>query len=111
MNVPTLSALKHGDLVPTATPPVQELTIPVAEPPAFVTVRSSAGGSDTEAVHVLCGDSDADCSPDAVDNCPLTFNPLQEDADLDGIGDVCDNCGAVFNADQRDTDGEVRQPL
>ena len=116
VNVPTLSALKHGDLVLTATPPVQELTIPVAEPPAFVTVRSSAGGSDTEAVHVLCGDSDADCIPDAVDNCPVTFNPDQLDADGDGVGDVCDNCTSVANGSstfpagdpriQRDTDGD-----
>ena len=53
VNVPTLSALGQGDLVLTPTPPVQELTITLAEPPAFVMVQSSAGGTDTEAVHTM----------------------------------------------------------
>jgi hypothetical protein len=35
-------------------------------------------------------DSDFDSVPDFLDNCPLTFNPLQEDSDFDGAGDVCD---------------------
>ena len=104
VNVPTLSALGQGDLVLTPTPPVQELTITLAEPPAFVMVQSSAGGTDTEAVHTLCGDSDADCIPDAVDNCPVTFNPDQFDTDGDGVGDVCDNCPTTPNIDQADAD-------
>ncbi len=35
-------------------------------------------------------DTDFDSVPDVVDNCPLTFNPLQEDADFDGMGNACD---------------------
>ena len=106
VNVPTLSALGHGDLALSATPPVQELTIPASEPPAFVTVHSTAGGTDTEAVHVICSDTDADCIADAVDNCPLTFNPLQEDGDVDGVGDVCDNCPVTSNPGQEDGDSD-----
>lgn len=36
-------------------------------------------------------DSDGDGIPDAIDNCPSTYNPDQSDVDGDGIGDVCDN--------------------
>jgi len=54
----------------------------------------------------LCGDPtlaiiydhDYDGIPDAIDNCPLTYNPTQEDTDSDGLGDACDTC--------TDTDGD-----
>jgi hypothetical protein len=104
--VPTLTSLGQGDLTLSAAPPLQELTLAVAEPPAFVTVQSSAGGSDTEAVHIICSDTDADCVADDVDNCPVTFNPGQEDGDSDGVGDVCDNCPDTANTDQLDADGD-----
>jgi len=51
----------------------------------------------------LANDMDLDGVAEAVDNCPVTANPLQEDGDLDDVGDACDNCIAVANADQRDT--------
>jgi len=35
-------------------------------------------------------DVDKDSVPDAIDNCPSKYNPLQLDADNDGIGDVCE---------------------
>ncbi|MCU1277878.1 MAG: Metal dependent amidohydrolase, partial [bacterium] len=45
------------------------------------------------------GDADGDGIPDAMDNCPTTFNPIrpvdngvQPDADGDGRGDACDAC-------------------
>ncbi len=38
---------------------------------------------------VVTSDTDNDGIADAVDNCPLHANPLQEDFDNDGIGDAC----------------------
>jgi hypothetical protein len=35
-------------------------------------------------------DDDGDGVLDAVDNCPWTYNPLQEDANGNGIGDACE---------------------
>ena len=36
-------------------------------------------------------DDDGDDVLDAVDNCPVTFNPAQADADEDAIGDACED--------------------
>jgi len=36
------------------------------------------------------GDSDRDGVPDSQDNCPNTYNPIQQDTDHDGIGDACE---------------------
>lgn len=35
-------------------------------------------------------DSDDDGILDALDNCPLVYNPFQEDEDEDGVGDACE---------------------
>ncbi len=51
-------------------------------------------------------DQDGDGVPDAIDNCPTTYNPDQADADGDGVGDACDNCVHTPNTDQADTDGD-----
>jgi hypothetical protein len=34
-------------------------------------------------------DFDRDCIPNADDNCPAIFNPLQVDLDKNGIGNAC----------------------
>ncbi len=48
----------------------------------------------------LSPDSDSDGFPDATDNCPYFFNPLQEDTDEDGVGDACCCAGpSVGNVD------------
>ncbi len=51
-------------------------------------------------------DSDGDGIPDAVDNCPLAFNPTQADTDGDGIADACDNCPTLANHCQQDSNGD-----
>ncbi len=74
-------------------------------------------------------DSDGDGIADGSDNCPLTYNPLQEDYDGDLIGDSCDlctdsdndgygdpgfpintcdvdNCPTTYNPNQEDYDGD-----
>jgi hypothetical protein len=60
-------------------------------------------------------DLDLDAIQNSTDNCPWSYNPVQEDLDLDGKGDVCDddldgdgvlnsvdNCMKTINPDQKD---------
>ncbi len=52
-------------------------------------------------------DYDSDGIHDLADNCPYTYNPLQEDSDCDGTGDACPFiCGDV-NGDQSINLGDV----
>jgi hypothetical protein len=52
-------------------------------------------------------DADGDGVYDFDDNCPTTYNPLQEDGDSDTAGDSCDNCIAVWNPSQENSDGDI----
>jgi len=52
----------------------------------------------------IIDDIDGDGIDDGDDNCPATFNPLQEDTDFDNIGDSCDNCPSDYNPLQEDAD-------
>jgi len=63
----------------------------------FVGYRSVAGehpttvGKGVVAINADCdGDLDGDGVPNALDNCPNTYNPDQTDTDGDGIGDACE---------------------
>jgi hypothetical protein len=58
-------------------------------------------------------DVDRDSVPDAIDNCPSKYNPLQLDANGNAIGDVCDptpgcgtGCGQPICEQEVDTDGD-----
>jgi hypothetical protein len=52
-------------------------------------------------------DDDNDGVPDAIDNCPFTYNPDQKDSDGDGRGDACD----PLNNNDSDGDGVFDGPL
>jgi hypothetical protein len=92
VSVPTLTALGFGDLLVEPGNTLQSLIVtppPNFEPPATVTVKSSAGGADTEPVVII---------PTAVNQAPVaandtaftapgvavTINVLANDLDTDG---------------------------
>jgi hypothetical protein len=54
----------------------------------------------------LIPDVDDDGVLNAVDNCPMAYNPGQEDVDGDTVGNACDNCLNTPNRDQADTDAD-----
>ncbi len=91
--VPTLTAVGVGVLGATAppSPPTQQLATTLTEARATITVQSSAGGSDTEPLLVICSDCDDDGVANTTDNCPTIANADQLDTDSDGLGDACDD--------------------
>jgi hypothetical protein len=76
------------------------------------TLCQGKGGSDQVLVDLPDGFLDSE------DNCPSTYNPLQEDGDGNGTGDACedfdgdgavnswDNCPTLSNSRQRDQDND-----
>jgi hypothetical protein len=56
--------------------------------PLTIPPEHTATVSDTVAVGY---DSDSDGYVDIEDNCPFTYNPMQQDLDGDGIGNACDD--------------------
>ncbi|MFH1807832.1 MAG: IPT/TIG domain-containing protein [Pseudomonadota bacterium] len=71
-----------------------------------VTVRVTNQDGESDSTLFACGDSevstdyDGDNIPNAFDNCPYVYNPIQEDEDGDRVGDHCDNCIFDYNPDQ-----------
>jgi hypothetical protein len=57
--------------------------------------------------HPFQTDDDGDGIGDAYDNCPGTWNRLQDDFDRDGAGDACD-CGAPWADADADADVDLR---
>jgi hypothetical protein len=90
--VPTLTALGFGDLLVSPGDTLQTLSFtppPNFEPPATVTVKSSAGGTDTEPVVIVptlvnqapVAANDTAFTPP---NVPVTIDVLANDLDTDG---------------------------
>ena len=80
-----------------ATEPRKRVTFAVGSDAAAAVLPAEAG---TET------DSDSDGIHDLADNCPTTFNPLQDDRDGDTVGDKCDSCPDDFDPLQEDYDGD-----
>ncbi|MDR6607730.1 hypothetical protein J2X87_002801 [Pseudomonas synxantha] len=90
--VPDMVAQGYGRLSKIST--LQSLTVPdLSQPPATVTIKSAAGGSDTEPVAVVgtAPDTGANQAPIAVADTgstsfgvPITLNLLANDRDPDG---------------------------
>lgn len=57
---------------------------------AFVFLQGCKGAECAASVGSTT-DVDSDCVPDASDNCPFTYNPLQRDTDDNSIGDECED--------------------
>ncbi len=64
------------------------------------------GDGDGQVGEDLFSNADGDGLAFATDNCPFTYNNLQEDTDGDGTGDACDNCPLVSNPGQDDADAD-----
>ena len=87
---PVLNAVGFGEISPVG------LTVPVAVPPAEVTVTSSAGGADTEPVRVVAADVPGNTPPVARDDLVVTDEDVPILIDL-----LADNGNGVdFDPDQ-----------
>lgn len=89
--------------------------------PSCVPERPTGNSKNGSTVYTSAAtDTDKDGIADAMDDCPMVFNPVrpmdamnQADADQDGVGDVCDPCPlnantttcTAFDPNDRDSDG------
>lgn len=98
-----------GDLQAAVAPkyPLFSCGVPASEPSCTPSRPASVAGSTVYTGAPSSTDSDGDGIPDAMDNCPHTFNPVrpvdngvQGDADHDGVGDACDPCPFDANTDK-----------
>ncbi len=85
-----LADLSHGLVLNVGQFDLTQLQEAISESIAHYSA-SPAGTKDADGDAIFAGD-----------NCPLTYNPLQQDADSDGLGDACDNCPDNSNPDQAD---------
>jgi len=88
------------DELANGTDPKSNASVPLDTDGDFVSDLNDSdddndGLSDTEeallGTNPLLIDSDFDGQTDAVDNCPVLFNPTQSDLDNDALGDACDS--------------------
>lgn len=60
-------------------------------------VLQNCKGAECAALSSSISDADSDCDPDAADNCPFTYNPLQRDTNDNSIGDECEDEEAIVS--------------
>ncbi len=103
-----------GDLLGSACDDCPDDSDPPADCDSNPATMDEQCDEDEDGIGDVCDlcqtDPDNDVDLDGIcaleDNCPDTFNPLQDDTDGDGTPDGCDNCPALANADQRDDDDD-----
>jgi spore coat protein A len=98
----------------------QDCSVPFCEPTETIDELSCTDGQDNDCDGLVDSadtdcplpDTDGDGVPDASDNCPGDFNPLQEDFDGDGAGYVCDTtCATTINFSQTFSNGDIFELL
>ena len=80
------------------------LTVPIDAPVAIGSDATDSGDAPPDVSAI--DDMDGDGIVDSLDNCPTTYNPLQENEDGDRFGDVCDPCPPVMDDNPPDGDSD-----